>query len=270
MTRGDTMAPMSDLLARLEAYYDEVPRAGSDTEEHGPFTIFVSKGGWPYYARPSLGAGDITPDEVTAVLARLKELGVPESIEWVHENTPSLREAALAAGVSVDEYPLLVLDGDPVERQSPCAVRRMTPDDADLGVVMASIHVGFGQDDTLVGDASVAERDTMVAAPDFDTSHLSSVLEAGRSVMYGAFDPDLGAVGGGSHNPRGQVTEIVGVGVLPAQRRRGIAGHLTWALTEDAMAGGVTTVFMSAGSDAVARIYEGVGYRRVGTACIVE
>ena len=96
------------------------------------------------------------------------------------------------------------------------------------------------------------------------------MLAAGRSVLYGAFDPDLGAVGGGSHNPRGEVTEIVGVGVLPSMRRRGIAGHLTWALTQDAMAAGVTTVFMSAGSEDVARIYEGVGYRRVGTACIVE
>ena len=103
-----------------------------------------------------------------------------------------------------------------------------------------------------------------------DTDHLSSVLAAGRSVMFGAFDPELGAVGGGSHNPRGEVTEIVGVGVLPAQRRRGIAGHLTWALAHDAASSGVTTVFMSAGSDDVARIYEGVGFRRVGTACIVE
>ena len=64
--------------------------------------------------------------------------------------------------------------------------------------------------------------------------------------------------------------EIVGVGVLPAQRRRGIAGHLTWALARDAADAGVRTVFMSAGSDDVARIYGGVGFRRVGTACIAE
>jgi hypothetical protein len=38
---------MSDLLARLERYYDEAPRANADAEEHGPFTIFVSQGGWP-------------------------------------------------------------------------------------------------------------------------------------------------------------------------------------------------------------------------------
>jgi ribosomal protein S18 acetylase RimI-like enzyme len=264
------MDPMSHLLQRLEAYYDEVPRAGSDTEEHGPFTIFVSRGGWPYYARPRLGlAVDVTPDDVVGVLARLKELGVPESIEWVHENTPSLRDAAVAAGVTVEDYPLLVLDGDPVERRSPCAVRRLEPYDADLAAVRAAIHVGFGQDDTKTGPASVAERDAAAAEEPAD-AHLSSVLAAGRSVMYGAFDPVLGAVGGGSHNPRGSVTEVVGVGVLPASRRQGIAGHLTWALTRDAVASGVTTVFMSAGSDAVARIYEGVGFRRVGTACIVE
>jgi ribosomal protein S18 acetylase RimI-like enzyme len=262
--------PMSDLLARLESYYDEVPRAGSDVEEHGPFTVFVSRGGWPYYARPRLGdVGPVSASDVTAVLARLAELGVPESIEWVHENTPSLRDAALAAGVEVEDYPLLVLDGDPVERSSPAVVRRLGPDDPDLAAVRASIHVGFDQDDTRTGPASVAERDLKVAE-DADLAHLRTVLEAGRSVLYGAFDPVLGAVGGGSHNPRGEVTEIVGVGVLPAHRRQGIAGHLTWALAQDAAASGVSTVFMSAGSDDVARVYEGVGFRRVGTACIVE
>jgi ribosomal protein S18 acetylase RimI-like enzyme len=260
-----------ELLARLERYYDEVPRASSDTEEHGPFTIFVSRGGWPYYARPRLGlSSDLTPDEVTAVLDRLGELGVPRSIEWVHENTPSLRDAAVAAGIEVGDHPLLVLHGAPVERASPAVVRRVGPGDPDLAAVQGAIHVGFGQDDTRTGPASVAERDAKAAevAPGLD--HLASVLEAGQSVLYGAFDPELGAVGGGSHNPRGEVTEIVGVGVLPAHRRRGIAGHVTWALTQDAASSGATTVFMSAGSDDVARIYEGVGFRRVGTACIVE
>jgi ribosomal protein S18 acetylase RimI-like enzyme len=261
---------MSDLLARLERYYDEAPRANADAEEHGPFTIFVSQGGWPYYARPRLGLAEpVSASEVTAVLARLEELGLPRSIEWVDGTTPSLRPAAVAAGIEVEDYPLLVLDGDPVERLSPAVVRRLGPDDPDLAAVRAAIHVGFDQDDTRTGPASVAERDAKVAE-DGDLDTLRTLLATGRSVLYGAFDRDLGAVGGGSHNPRGEVTEIVGVGVLPAHRRRGIAGHLTWALASDAASSGVSTVFMSAGSDDVARIYEGVGFRRVGTACIVE
>ena len=259
-----------ELLTRLERYYDEVPRANADTEEHGPFTVFVSRGGWPYYARPRLGLdSQPTASDVTAVLARLEELGVPQSIEWVDETTPGLRPAVAAAGFEVNDYPLLVLDGDPVERPSPAVVRRLGPDDPDLAAVRAAVHVGFDQDDTRTGPASVAERDAKVAAEGADLGTLRATLAAGRSVFYGAFDPDLGAVGGGNHNPRGEVTEIVGVAVLPAQRRRGIAGHLTWALAQDAASSGVTTVFMSAGSDDVARIYEGVGFRRVGTACIV-
>ena len=206
---------------------------------------------------------------MTSVLARLGELGLPQSIEWVHETTPSLRAAAVAAGVAVGDYPLLVLAGAPVARQSPVAVRRLSgrrPGPRGRAAPPSSrLRPGRHPD----GPASVAERDARVAELSSTLDHLSTVLDAGRSVLYGAFDPELGAVGGGSHNPRGDVTEIVGVGVLPAQRRRGIAGHLTWALAEDAAAAGVGTVFMSAGSDDVARIYEGVGFRRVGTACIV-
>jgi ribosomal protein S18 acetylase RimI-like enzyme len=258
-----------ELLARLELYYDRAPRANADAEEHGPFTIFWSRGGWPYYARPRLGLGDdVTPEDVGSVLARLEELGLPPSIEWVHETTPSLRPAAVAAGVEVADHPMLVLAGDPVEWAGPVVVRRITPDDPELPAVQAAISLAFGQDDTLVGPVSVAERDALVAEGSPHVETLSALLAAGRSVMFGAFDPELGAVGGGSHNPRGDVTEIVGVGVLPALRRRGIAGHLTWVLAQDATRAGVRTTFMSAGSDDVARIYEGVGFRRVGTACI--
>jgi ribosomal protein S18 acetylase RimI-like enzyme len=265
------MAAMDEeLLARLELYYDQAPRANADAEEHGPFTIFLSHGGWPYYARPRLGLStDVSPDQVSSVLARLEELGVPQSIEWVHETTPSLRAAAVGAGLEVGDYPLLVLAGDPVERQSPVAVRRLTAGDPDLAAVQAAIHVGFGQDDTQVGPASVAERDARANEPDSHVETMSAMIAAGRTVTHGAFDLQLGAVGGGSHNPRGDVTEVVGVAVLPAHRRRGIAGHLTWTLAADAAEAGVRTVFMSAGSDDVARVYEGVGFRRVGTACIV-
>ena len=154
-----------ELLTRLEHYYDEAPRANADTEEHGPFTIFVSRGGWPYYARPRLGlTDDVTPDDVSSVLARLEELGLPRSIEWVHDTTPSLRPAAVAAGVDVEDYPLMVLAGEPVPRESPVDVRRLAPDGPDLAVVHAAVHVGFGQGDTQVGPASVAERDARASS----------------------------------------------------------------------------------------------------------
>ena len=86
------------------------------------------------------------------------------------------------------------------------------------------------------------------------------MIAAGRTVTFGAFDPELGAVGGGSHNPRGDVTEVVGVAVLPGASTAWASpdtspGH--WPRTRRRPA--CAPSFMSAGSDDVARVYEGVG-----------
>ncbi|MFY9915867.1 MAG: hypothetical protein WAK18_14450, partial [Nocardioidaceae bacterium] len=81
----------ADLLARLERYYDGVPRGRASAEELGPFTLFVATSGWPYYARPRLGvSGPFSADDVRVVLARQRELGVPQAIEWVDDTTTGL------------------------------------------------------------------------------------------------------------------------------------------------------------------------------------
>ncbi|WP_411285148.1 GNAT family N-acetyltransferase [Lapillicoccus sp.] len=270
------------LRNRLEAYYDTVPRGASDIEEHGPLTLFVALDSWPYYARPRLdgtprrsGPDQITADDVRAVLNRQRELGVPRALEWVHETTPTLFSAARAAGMRVEECPLLVLVGEPAARSrdlgtSDVDVHVIAADDAELGLVYAAIAVGFGHAGTGVGVASVAERDAEAAADPDAAARTAAGIAAGRSVLVGAVDAQAGPVGGGSHNPRGGVTEIVGVGVLPAFRRRGIAGAVAAALAREALASGVTTVFCGAQDEDVARIYAAVGFRRVGTACIAE
>ena len=278
------------LRNRLEAYYDTVPRAASDVEEHGPLTLFVALDGWPYYARPRLdvgprlggtprrgGPGQITADDVRAVLARQRELGVPRALKWVHETTPTLFAAARSAGMRVEECPLLVLVGDPAARSRDLGtsdvdvdVHVIAADDPELGLVRAAIAVGFGHAGTRAGVASVAERDAEAAADPGAAARTAAGIAAGRCVLMGAVDAQAGPVGGGSHNPRGGVTEIVGVGVLPAFRRRGIAGAVAAALAREALASGVTTVFCGAQDEDVARIYAAVGFRRVGTACIAE
>ncbi|HEU5000654.1 MAG TPA: GNAT family N-acetyltransferase [Lapillicoccus sp.] len=259
------------LLDRLERYYDTAPRAGCEVEEHGPLTLFVARSGFPYYARPRLGlTGEVSTADVTAVLDRQRELDVPQSIEWVHETTPSLLASARAAGLAVEECPLLVLAGDPPEPDPAAGVRIVASDDPELGLVRAAINVGFGTAGTAVGAASVAERDAEAAARPESAERVAALVAAGLSVLAGAFDPEAGPVGGGSHNPRGDVTEVVGVGVLPAYRRRGLAAALTARLARHALDSGVRTVFCSAQDDAVARVYESVGFRRVGTACIAE
>src|SRR3954447_4382903 len=88
----------------LERYYDAAPRSAARPVEHGPFTIFVGTGPWPYYARPRLRAEHaFTLEDVESARGKQRELGAPESFEWVHETTPSLLAAAHAAGVAVLE-----------------------------------------------------------------------------------------------------------------------------------------------------------------------
>ena len=79
-----------------------------------------------------------------------------------------------------------------------------------------------------------------------------------------------GPIGGGSHSPRGDVTEITGVGTLPAHRRRGLGAAVTHSLAADASAHGVQLCFLTAGSIDIARVYAGVGFVRIGTSCIAE
>jgi ribosomal protein S18 acetylase RimI-like enzyme len=251
------------LLAELETYYDAAPRPSARTEEIGPFTLFVptDPDGYPYYARPRLGlAQPITSDDLGPVLARQDELGLPRAIEWVHETTPSLLAAARAVpGVTVQESPLLVLrDVEACRRPLEDAdgrVRVLGPDDADLGATLGAVSSAFaGRDD-------VEPKDTV---------RRTRLIRQGLVVTAAAYDAQGQVVGGGSHAPRGRTTELAGIAVLPRARRQGLGEAVTSLLTRDACDRGLETIFLSAQDDAVARIYERVGFVRVGTACIAE
>jgi predicted GNAT family acetyltransferase len=262
-----------DLIARIDAYYDTAPRATARVEEHGSMTLFVARKGWPFYARPRIDrATEPTTSEVRAVLARQAELGIPRALEWVHQSAPSLTEVARSAGMTVHECPMLALESLVEPPPADDVVRLMGARDSRLGEVCAAIEVAFSVPGTAAGQVGIAERDHAAreAGAAGRRRAMFDALKAGRSVQAGAFVEGVGAVGGGNHNPRGQVSEITGVGVLPAYRRRGLAAAVAHLLAGHALEHGVTTVFCGADSDDVARVYEQVGFRRVGTTCIAE
>jgi ribosomal protein S18 acetylase RimI-like enzyme/predicted HTH domain antitoxin len=269
----DALAPSDpdSVLRRLERYYDTVPRAVARTEEIGPFTLFVATTGYPFYARPRLGlTGPIDAEDVSAVRERQRELGVPEAIEWVVQTTPSLSDAARAAGLSVEELPLLVLDR-PLDVPLPAGitVRRIAADEPDLERIMAVAAVAFGNGGTAVGAPGPAERDALAATSTADRARLRQRIATGAMVMVVA-EGATGPVASGVHQPVADTTEVVGVATLPSARRRGIGAAVTAALVADAVAGGLDLVFLSAAGEDVARIYERLGFRRVALAGIAE
>jgi ribosomal protein S18 acetylase RimI-like enzyme len=262
------------LLTRLETYYDAVPRSRCTTEEVGPFTLFIAKFGWPYYARPRLGdETSASVDDVRRVLDRQRELEVPQSFEWVEETTPGLEAVALEAGLRVARCPLLVLEGEP--RGEAGTARMLGPNESrDLALSRAAISVGFETGGTATGTEGIEARDaalgTGFSVVNDETERRLGAGEIRAAACYASDQPLIGPVGGGSHSPVGEVTEIAGVGVLPAFRRRGLAAAVTYVLARDALDHGVSTVFCSAQSEDVARIYRGVGFRSQATACIAS
>jgi GNAT superfamily N-acetyltransferase len=235
-----------------------VPRALATTEEVGPFTLFLRSDprGWPYYGRPLAGGG-ATPgaDDVRRLRERQRELAVPEQLEWIGELVPALVMAARDSGMVVHEHPLMVLSRPvPAAPVPEVEVRLVGADDPTLGAVQSAISAGF-EDSDEVGSA--------------EAPYVRDLVARGLSRFVGAYDAGA-PVGGGSHQPRGAVTELTGIAVVPRARRRGVGAAVTAALVDDARALGVVTVFLSAGSQQVADVYARVGFVRVGTACIAE
>jgi len=243
-------------LDAIEAYYDTVPRAAATTEEVGPFTLFLAEEGtgWQFYARPRLGGADaFTADDVRRVLARQRELGRPEAIEWVDDVTPSLTRAVTDAGLPFGRYPLLALPPD-TDVPVPERTRVLAPDDADLGLEVGAVTAAFGGTDE-VTEQPPGSRPGLIAA--------------GHLIEVAAYDVDGRLVGGGSASPRGDTAELMGIGVPPGARKAGVGTAITGALVHASRAAGVRTVFLSAYNDAAASIYRRIGFQDLGTACIL-
>ncbi len=256
----------TELLRTLDAYLDTAPRVASQVETLGPFTVFAGTGPWPYYARPTPGRGlAVSTDDVIAVCARQRELGTAVAFEWVVELAPGLGQAAAAAGLECNATPLLVLEQPvPAAPVPGVATRVLTADDPALPAAVAAVEVGFGTPGTAPGAAGVAERDAEVSATLDGLEFRRGLIRDGH-ILWVVAETDDGPIAGGGAVPRATVAELTGIATLPAWRRRGVGAMVTAALTQAAGAVGVETVFLSAGDEEVARVYERVGFRRVAS-----
>ncbi|ADL47931.1 MULTISPECIES: GNAT family N-acetyltransferase [Micromonospora] len=270
----------ADVLDRLERFYDAVPRDGARTEDYGALVLFVRDGdGWPFYARPRIDATERpTLADVTAVRARQRELGLPEAFEWVHEHQPDLLAVARSAGLSVLEAPLMLLEPERLPDPgtfSDVPVRVLDPGDpgfaADIALRRAVAAVGFANGGTARGDAGPAERDAALAQLDVAALEEEATRVAdGRRISVLAETLDEGALASGMAMRVDDVAEIAGVATLPSARQRGLGAAVTATLARELRAAGTDLIFLSAGSEDIARVYLRVGFRRIGTACIAE
>ncbi|MBA3410506.1 MAG: GNAT family N-acetyltransferase [Geodermatophilaceae bacterium] len=258
----------SATLHKVEQYYDAAPRSDARAEEIGSLTLFVGTGPWSYYARPRLGAATVKPEDVERACARMRELNVPRAFEWVAETARSMRAAATRSGLSVVDGPLLVV-ADPVDVMLPGGVRLFLvgADEPRLEDYLQLAAQAFSEADDTDGPGRPMPNPTDAAV-----THLRTRIGDGRTVLMAAMSGDR-VLAVGSHHPvvvgEEVISEIVGVGTLPDYRGRGLGAAVTAALVADARQE-CSLVFLSAGDDDSARVYERVGFAQVGTACLAS
>ncbi len=257
------------LLDCVERYFAAAPLPDARIETAGALDVPIGDPAWPFPARPRPGAGPVSAEDVRAAMALQESAGLPSALEWVWESSPGVAAAARAAGLSADEFPLLVAD-DPVDLLLPTGVRLylVGADDPDLPryrrvTAVAVAHPG--------GPADVREAplDTSPAAL-ARTAVLRERIASGRTVMMVAVE-DGEPVAVGSHHPvdvdGSEVSEVVGVATLPRLRGRGLGAGLASALVAHARET-AEMVFLTAGDDDVARVYERVGFARLATTAV--
>jgi GNAT superfamily N-acetyltransferase len=267
------------LLDRIERYFSLAPLADAQVHAVGPLQVPIGAPEWPYPARPQPGQeGAVVVADVRAAVALQEQAGLPVALEWLGDRCRGLAGVARSAGLAVDELPLLVA-ADPLEVLLPAEVRLylVGADDPRLGLYQRLTELAFatpgpvaaapagalrGTPDVALGDPGPAELPPTVA--------LRERVASGRTVMMVAVD-DGQPVAIGAHQPvevdGTEISEVVGVATLPRFRGRGLGAGLTSALVEHARQT-ADLVFLSAGDDDVARVYERAGFARVGTSCL--
>jgi GNAT superfamily N-acetyltransferase len=263
--------PNSGLLDLIERYHAAAPLPDGRIETVGALDVPVVAPAWPYPARPRPGGGRVSADDVRAAVALQQEHDLPVALEWIWERSAGTAASARQAGLTVEDMPLLVQD-DPVELLLPYGVRLylVGAEDPQLPRYQRLVEVAFASPGTEARGGATAVEERVEAGP--RTEVLRERIATGRTVMMVAMD-DGEPVAVGAHHPLDvdgtEVTEVTGVATLPRLRGRGLGAGLTSALAEHARET-ADLVFLTAGDDDVARVYERVGFAWIGTTGVAD
>jgi GNAT superfamily N-acetyltransferase len=259
------------LLECIERYFAAAPLPDARIDRRGALDVPIGDPTWPYPARPRPGDGPVTVEDVRAAVALQEESGLPAALEWVPERAPETAAAARAAGLTVEELPLLVAV-DPVELLLPAGVRLYVvgADDPELPRYQLVAATAFAHPGG-ASDAGNVPLDTSDEART-RTEVLRERIASGRTVLMVAVENGE-PVAVGSHQPVDidgtEVSEVVGVATLPRLRGRGLGAGVTSALVAHATET-ADMVFLAAGDDDVARVYERVGFARLATSAVAD
>lgn len=261
---------MESLESKVNGFLHANAAGRKVNEECGPFHIgFDADTDLVYlnYAVPAPGAAP-TPSDIAALVEAFEARGRVPRLEFAPGGAPMVEPALMAAGFSVQErLPFMVVGAGelvPASVSAPVsaldgvevlALSASSTDEELYGVCLAQAEAFSDLD---------SERDLAGAV-----AGMRSQLENGGGVVLArgaAGTAEAGEpMGGGSFSiPRAGTTEVGGIGVREAFRRRGIGAAVTRALTQEAFDRGVECVWLTPAGPDQERLYGTVGFRSLG------
>ncbi|MGW2177385.1 GNAT family N-acetyltransferase [Streptomyces sp. NPDC001732] len=219
----------------------------------GPFTVRYNPD-WSIkyanYAIPDQSA-EPTPGELDALIAAFREHDRLPRLEFLPGWAPAVEPALLAAGFTVENRaPILACA--PGDLRSPKPVDALAiaepVTDAEFAAAALVQYRGYGGTGEPEGGEAI---------------WLRTAVEGGGVAALATLD-GAPAGAGGCSVPVDGLTELAGLAVADAFRRRGIGAALSAHLTATAFERGCRMVWLEPGDADVERIYAGIGYRRIG------
>jgi GNAT superfamily N-acetyltransferase len=239
--------------SRIQSYLRIAASHQRETAQIGPFlATFSPSSDDPFlnYAIPDDKSTPSATDVKDLIIAYETRSRQPR-LEYVSQLAPAVEMVLLDAGFGVEGHlPLMTcLPGSEQLLPVPPGVELILPvTDDDLLATVAVQHEAYGAPPP---DAAAIDR-------------LRISLAAGGIAVLArtAIGEPIGA--GVCTVPSDCTTEIAGIGVRAAFRRRGVAGSIVSRLVREAVARGVTLPFLMAAHAAEARIYQRAGFVEIG------
>ncbi|GGM29361.1 GNAT family N-acetyltransferase [Dactylosporangium sucinum] len=222
--------------------------------EVGPFVI-----GWDpttdsrfiNYATPQLDAV-VTTADVTALVAAFRDIGRVPRLEYVASCAPDLEQQLIDAGFSVEaRHDYLVCFPDSLSAPA-------TPDGFEFAEPATDEQRASAV--TVQNEAFGADPVATLA----DVARVRRMQDNGGVVMLVRSNDGVCVATGQATAPRAGVSEVAGIAVGKAFRRRGVAGALTAAITGQLFTTGVDLAWLEASGKESWRVYERVGYVPTG------
>ena len=249
------------MTAQIQGYLRALALRRPGAERVGPFIASYdphSDNPFRNYALPDDGAAP-SPAEVGALIDAFARRQRTPRLEYVPAASPAVEAALLDAGfVAEGRFPLMTATRATARPQPPPPGIELllAATDAELRGVVAVQHIAY-DDPAPPSEHDIARQRTTIAQGGLVA--LARDTASGEAVGAGLCTPPLDGI-----------TEIAAIGVIPAYRRRGVAGALTALLLREAFAAGLTAPFLMPAEEAGERIYARVGFARVSEVLMIS